>query len=204
MIIKHQDKEPKVDKTAYIAPNALICGDVTIGKNVRIMFGAQIIAENSKITIENNSIVLENAVIRGTKDFPVSIGINCLIGPNAHLAGCTVENNVFIATGASIFHGAVLETGSEVSINGVVHLKSILPKDTSVPIGWIAIGSPAKILSPDNHDEIWKIQKPLNFPKTVYGVERPQSGEPNNMEDICKIMSERLSEHTKDEILENE
>jgi len=203
MIIKHKNKTPQIDISTYIAPNAVICGDVIIGKNARIMFGAQLIAENSSITIGDNSIVLENAVIRGTDNYSVSIGNNCLIGPNTHLTGCTIEDNVFIATGASIFHGAVLMTGSEVSINGVVHLKTVLPKDTSVPIGWIAVGNPVKILSPDKHEEIWAIQKPLNFPRTVYGVERPKSGEPNNMIAICKTMSERLSEHMNDEILKD-
>lgn len=133
-MIKHLDKEPTIDSSSFVAPNAVICGDVRIGKNVRVMFGAQIIAESSPILIGDNCIILENAVIRGTDKFPVLIGNNCLIGPNAHLAGCIVEDNVFIATGASIFHGATLRTGSEVRINGVVHLKTILPENTSVPI----------------------------------------------------------------------
>jgi carbonic anhydrase/acetyltransferase-like protein (isoleucine patch superfamily) len=203
MIIKHLDKKPTIDSSAYIAPNAVIYGDVTIGKNVRVMFGAQIIAESSPIRIGNNCIVLENAVIRGTDKFPVSIGDNCLIGPNAHLAGCTVENSVFIATGAAIFHGAVLKTGSEVRINGVVHLKTVLPKDTSVPINWIAVGDPVQILSPDKHDVIWEKQKPLNFPLTVYGIDRPKSSDTNNMADICKVMSDRLKSHIDNEIIEN-
>ena len=204
MIIKHFNKEPGIDTTAYIAPNAVVCGDVRIGKNVRVMFGAQIIAENSPVTIGDNCIVLENAVIRGTDKFPVSIGNNCLVGPNAHLAGCTVEDNVFIATGASIFHGAILKSGSEVCINGVVHLKTVLPRDTSVPINWIAVGDPVNILPPDKHDEIWAIQKPLNFPLTVYGVNRPESGEPNNMPDICRVMSDRLKSHMDNVIIDKE
>lgn len=201
MILKHKGRTPQIDPSAYIAPNALICGDVTIGKGVRIMFGAQIIAENSPITINNYCIVLENAVIRGTDTFPVIIGNNCLIGPNTHLTGCTIEDNVFIATGAAVFHGATLKTGSEVRINGVVHLKSVLPENAAVPIGWIAVGNPATILPPDKHNEIWTIQKPLDFPKTVYNVERPLLGEQNNMPKICKTMSERLSDHSSDEII---
>jgi carbonic anhydrase/acetyltransferase-like protein (isoleucine patch superfamily) len=192
MILDHSGKSPQIDESAYVAPNAVVCGDVRIGENVRVMFGAQVIAESSPITIGDNCIVLENAVIRGTQGFPVSIGKNCLIGPNAHLAGCTVEDGVFIATGAAVFHGAVLKTGSEVSVNGVVHLKTVLPENVSVPINWIAVGNPAHLLPPDKHDEIWEVQKPLNFPLTVYGIERPASGEPNNMESICRVMSERL------------
>ncbi len=204
MIFKHLDKKPKIDETVFVAPNSVICGDVTIGKNVRIMFGAQIIAESSPITIGDNCIILENAVIRGTDKFPVSIGNNCLIGPNAHLAGCIVEDNVFIATGASVFHGAVLKTGSEVRINGVVHLKTVLPENAAVPINWVAVGNPARILSPDKHDEIWDLQKPLNFPLTVYGIDRLSSGESNNMADICKVMSDRLKSHIENEEINEE
>lgn len=204
MIIKHLGNDPVIDSSSFIAPNAVVCGDVRIGKNVRVMFGAQIIAESSPVIIGDNCIILENAVIRGTNQHPVSIGNNCLIGPNAHLAGCTIEDNVFIATGASIFHGAILRTGSEVCINGVVHLKTELPQDTSVPINWIAVGTPARILPPDKHDEIWAIQKPLNFPLSVYGVDRPKTGEPNNMAEICKVMSDRLKSHMDNKVINKE
>jgi carbonic anhydrase/acetyltransferase-like protein (isoleucine patch superfamily) len=192
MILEHSDRTPQIDATAFVAPNALVCGDVTLGKNVRVMFGAQIVAESSPVTIGDNCIVLENAVIRGTEGFPVSIGKNCLIGPCAHLAGCTVEDAVFIATGASIFHGAVLKSGSEVSVGAVVHLKSVLQENVSVPIQWVAVGNPAQLFPPEDHDGIWAVQKPLNFPLSVYGVERPKSGEPNNMEKICRVMGQRL------------
>ena len=201
MIIRHQNKEPKIDKTAYIAPNAVICGNVSIGKNVRVMFGVQIIAENSPIAIGENCIILENAVIRGTDKHSVSIGINCLIGPNAHIAGCTIEDNVFIATGASIFHGALIKNGAEVRINGVVHLMTVVPENTTVPINWIAVGKPMKIFPPEKHNEIWEIQKQYNFPKSVYGIERPKTGE-SKMPKVCKVMSERLRGHFKDELID--
>lgn len=201
MIIQHHGKTPKIDATAYIAPNTVLCGEVVVGKNVRIMFGAQIIAENSPVIIGDNCIVLENAVIRGTAEFPVSIGANCLIGPHTHLAGCTVEDNVFIATGASIFHGSLLKKGSEVRINGVVHLKTVLPEGEFVPIGWIAVGDPAQILPPCEHDAIWSVQEPLNFPGTVYGIDRSRPVEPGIMPDICRVMSERLSSHKDDGII---
>ena len=204
MIINHNNKVPKIDASAYVAPNAVVCGDVIIGANVRIMFGAQIIAESSPIKIGDHCIILENAVIRGTNGFPVTIGNNCLVGPHAHLAGCTVENNVFIATGASVFHGAVLKTGSEVRINGVVHLKTVLPENEAVPIGWIAVGNPAKILPPGRDEEIWPIQKPLNFPLTVYGVDRPANDEPNNMPAICREMGKRLSSHCNDSLQDSQ
>lgn len=200
MIIEHLGKQPIIDQSAYIAPNATICGEVIIGKNSRIMFGAQIIAENSPIEIGDNCIILENAVIRGTNDLPVKIGDNCLVGPHAHLAGCTIEDNVFLATGASIFHGATVKKGAEIRINAMVHLKTVFPENGTLPIGWVAVGNPMHMFPPDKHDEIWEIQRLLNFPSLVYGITEREKLESVNKK-LCEIMSERLKEHKYDQIL---
>jgi carbonic anhydrase/acetyltransferase-like protein (isoleucine patch superfamily) len=80
-----------------------------------------------------------------------------------------------VATGASVFPGAVVGAGSEVRINGVVHVNSTLAAGTTVPIGWIAAGDPAELFSPDRHDELWTVQAPLDFPGTVYGLPRDAS-----------------------------
>ena len=64
-----------------------------------------------------------------------------------------------------------------------------------MPIGWIAVGDPARILSPDKHDEIWEIQKPLNFPLMVYGFERDT---PDLMIAITTRLSEALGAHAGD------
>lgn len=106
MIIEHLGKKPDIHPSAYVAPHATICGDVEIGMGARILFGASIIAEGGHIRIGANSIILENAVIRSTPKHSTHIGTHTLIGPNAHVVGCRIEDNVFIATGASIFHGS--------------------------------------------------------------------------------------------------
>lgn len=103
-------------------------------------------------------------MLRSNTQHSLSIGNNCLVGANAHVVGRHIEDEVFIATGAAIFHGAKLGRGSEVRINGVVHLKKSLPAGTILPIGWVAVGDPVSIFSPDRHENIWAIQKPLNFP----------------------------------------
>ena len=126
MIIKHNGHTPVIDPEAWVAPNAVVCGNVTAGAGCRIMYGAQIIAESGSIEIGNECIIMENAVLRSSEAHPLKIGHNCLVGPNAHVVGCTVENEVFIATGAAVFHSAHLGKGSEVRINAVVHLKSYL------------------------------------------------------------------------------
>lgn len=88
-----------------------------------------------------------------------------------------MRNDVFLATGATIFNHAVIGERAEVRINGVVHLRTVLPAGATVPIGWVAVGDPAAILPPDRHEEIWAIQQPLDFPKTVFGVDQPPEGE---------------------------
>jgi carbonic anhydrase/acetyltransferase-like protein (isoleucine patch superfamily) len=195
MLLKHAGAAPKIDPTAYVATNAVVCGNVTIGRGCRIMYGAQIIAESGSISIGRECIVMENAVLRSSARHSLSIGNNCLVGPNAHLVGCTLEDEVFVATGAAIFHAARLSRGSEVRINGVVHLKSRLAAGDTVPIGWVAVGDPAQILPPGEHERIWEIQRPLNFPLTVYGFERSDA----TMVKITRRLSEALSSHISDE-----
>ena len=195
MIIDHNGDSPKIDPSAWIAPNATVCGNVTVGPGCRIMYGAQIVAESGSISIGRECIIMENAVLRSSTRHPMTIGNNCLIGPNAHVVGCTVEDEVFIATGAAVFHSAFLGTGSEVRVNGTVHLKSHLAAGETVPIGWVAVGNPAKILAPNEHDRIWEIQKPLDFPATVYGFERSDA----SMEKITKSLSRALESHISDE-----
>jgi carbonic anhydrase/acetyltransferase-like protein (isoleucine patch superfamily) len=202
MIIKHLDFVPSIDRSASIAITATICGNVKIGKNTRIMHGAAIIAEAGSIEIGDNCVILENAVLRSTIKHSLKIGNQVLVGPNSHVVGCIVEDNVFIATGASIFHGARLCKNTEVRINGVVHIKTLIPENETVPIGWVAVGNPASILPAEKHDEIWKIQKPLNFPKYVYGVDRKDNGE-SIMPEIMEMMSKVLETHKDDEIVKS-
>lgn len=203
MIIEHNGKTPQIHPSAYVAPTATVCGDVIIGGDSRILFGTSIIAEGGKIEIGHHCIVLENAVIRSTPRFSTSIGNHILVGPNAHVVGCMIEDCVFIATGAAVFHGSHLGHGSEVRINGIVHLKTELPPDTTVPIGWIAVGQPAKILPPDAHEKIWAIQKPLNFPKSVYGIDRSPDGV-TIMPEITRQYSQSLGLHIEDKILNDD
>ena len=194
MILTHFNSAPQIHPTAYVAPSAVICGDVVIGPGCRIMHGVQVIAESGTIRIGRECIIFENAVLRSSSAHPLAMGDNCLVGPNAHVVGCTVENEVFIATGAAIFHSAHLGKGCEVRVNGIVHIKTRLPSGETVPIGWVAVGDPAVILPPEKHEEIWAVQQPLNFPLTVYGIDRADA----TMTKITRSLSEKLGSHIGD------
>src|SRR5438105_1324698 len=102
MLIEHGGRSPQVHPTAYVAPTAVLCGDVRVGAGSRILFGAILTAEGGPVAIGTRCIVMETAVIRGSKRHPVRIGDHVLVGPRAYLSGCTVEDSVFIATGATV------------------------------------------------------------------------------------------------------
>ena len=112
-----------------------------------------------------------------------------------------MEDNVFLATGTTVFNGARIGTGSEVRINGVVQLRTVLPPNSTVPIGWIAVGNPVEILPPNQHAQIWSLQKPLDFPRYVFGVPRAPEGE-SMMPAVMPRYAALLRRHEADRILQ--
>jgi carbonic anhydrase/acetyltransferase-like protein (isoleucine patch superfamily) len=139
-----------IAESAWVAPSAVVSGDVTIGAGSRVLHGAVLTGDNG----------------------PIEIG----------------EDEVFSATGVSTFAGARVGTRSELRVNSVLHVNSTLPPDSVVPIGWIAAGDPARLFSPDRHDELWAVQEALDFPGTMYGVPRGTS-----MREIMRRQSERYA-----------
>jgi carbonic anhydrase/acetyltransferase-like protein (isoleucine patch superfamily) len=197
MNYEHLGKRPVIDPSAWVAPNATLAGDVRIGAGTSVSYGAVISAEDGAIVIGEHCVVMENAVIKANKHAPLSVGNHVLVGPHAYLTGCTIADEVFLATGSRVFNGASIGARAEVRINGIVHLRTRLPADATVPIGWIAVGDPASILPPDRHDEIWAIQKGLDFPKFVFGVERPPPGQ-SIMPNVLPRYARALARHRDD------
>jgi carbonic anhydrase/acetyltransferase-like protein (isoleucine patch superfamily) len=174
-----------IDPTASIAPGAIVTGDVALGPGARVLSGAVLNGDHGAVVLGENVLVMENAVLRGRHHSPLTIGDSVLVGPHAHLNGATIEDEVFVATGASVFANAVVGARSELRINSVLHVNSVLPPDSVVPIGWIAAGDPAQLFSPDRHEQLWQLQQHLGFPMTMYGVPRGTS-----MREIMRRQSE--------------
>ncbi|MGP3951691.1 gamma carbonic anhydrase family protein [Streptomyces sp. 7N604] len=175
MLLEHRGRRPVVPESAYVAPSAVLCGAVVLGERARVLHGAVLSAEDGEVRTGADVVVMENALVRGRAVHPATLGDAVLIGPHAHVNGATVEDEVFVATGASLFPGAVAGAGSELRIHSVLHVNSRLAPGAVVPIGWIAAGDPAELFSPDRHDELWEVQRELDFPGTVYGVPRGTS-----------------------------
>jgi gamma-carbonic anhydrase len=198
LFITHRNVRPRVDESAYIAPTAVLCGDVTVGPHSRVLFGAVITAEGGPVEVGANCVIMENTVIRGAPRHPTRLGDHVLIGPHAHLSGCVVEGDTRIATGAMVFNGARIETGAEVEFHGVVHVNTVVPAGMAVPMGWFAGGDPAELVAPDDWERIQALMGPLDYPGTVFGV-GAATGK-STMPDIARRYARALALHRYDAV----
>ncbi len=201
MRFEHLGATPRIHPDAVIAPTAVVSGDVTIGAGCQVLHGAVITAEGGPVTLGEHVIVMENALIRASATHPVHIGDHVLVGPMASISGATVADEVFLATGTRVFNGARIGTRSEVRINAVVHLRTVLPPESVVPIGWVAVGDPAQVLPPDRHDEIWALQHDLDFPGYVFGLDRET---PDLMTQLTERYASSLARHVDDRRLDGD
>jgi carbonic anhydrase/acetyltransferase-like protein (isoleucine patch superfamily) len=192
MLVEHRGRSPQVHESAYVAPTAVLCGDVRVAAGARILFNAVVTAEDGSVEIGERCAVMEHALVRGRAAHPVVIERDVLIGPHAHVNGARIGAEAFIATGAALFPGAIVGARAEVRIHAVVHVNSTVTEGDVVPIGWVAVGD--KVLPPAYHADIWDIQRDLDFPGTVYGEERGD----DLMARVMRKQSEWLGAHRDD------
>jgi carbonic anhydrase/acetyltransferase-like protein (isoleucine patch superfamily) len=145
----------------------------------------------------SQSIVGENAIIRATAKYPVRIGDSRARWTKCGVVRLHVGRRVFLATDVTVFQGARVRKQAEVGINGVVHVKSVLRERPVVPINRVAVGDPAQILTPNEHERILAVQKPLNFPLEAYGVERASDCSVD-MKEITQRLADSAGEHRRD------
>lgn len=208
MIIKHRGIEPKIDSSSYIAPTATVIGNVTIGAKTKVMFGAIINSEGSKVTIGEGTIISENAVIRatadGNKEHSITIGENVFIGPHATILGGALEPCCYIATSATILHGAKVSSGSVVAVGALVHANAVVPKDFFVPPYTIAIGDPVQLYSPNEKEKIIKAIGGIGFSKVAFNIDASGKSRAEIYKEAAKIRSDEYEAHLSDQIISND
>ena len=200
MLVEHAGKRPQIDLTAWIAPDATICGDMTIGPCSRVLYGARIIGESGgRIRIGRYCIVMENAVVRGTFRDACSIGDYCFIGPSAHVTGCRVGRRSLCCDQRRDLSWRAFGTGQRGARAWHRASTQSFGARRDGASRMVAVADPACIFSPDRHDEIWAIQEPLDFPQWVYGFDRSA---PDLMRHVTRRLSEKLGGHADDIVLE--
>jgi len=139
IILSVRGKEPQIPSSCFIAPNATIVGDVTVGENCSFWFNAVVRGDVNSIKMGNKVNVQDGACIHCTYEKAATeIGNNVSIGHHALVHGCTIEDNVLIGMGAIVMDGARIGTGSIIAAGAVVL------ENTEVPPGSIFAGVPAK------------------------------------------------------------
>jgi carbonic anhydrase/acetyltransferase-like protein (isoleucine patch superfamily) len=125
VIVSSGGRKPNVHASAYVAPTAIVSGDVTIGSGCAVLHGAVIVSEGAPITIGSDCAIMEYAVLRASggaaMQFALSIADRCLIGPHSYIVGATLGEGCFVAGTARILNGAVLEDDCSVASGATVH-----------------------------------------------------------------------------------
>ncbi len=130
---------PRIDPEAYVHPDAVVIGDVTIGPESSVWPHAVLRGDYGTITIGAATSVQDGTVVHAGPGFPTVIGDGCVIGHIVHLEGCLLEDESLVGSGSVVLHHAVVSHGATVGANAVV------PNNMVVPEGALAIGVPAKV-----------------------------------------------------------
>ena len=131
----------------FRAENATVIGDVTLGKDVGIWFGAVIRADKDRVVIGDRTNIQDNCVVHTTTGHPVLIGDDVSVGHGAILHGCTIKNQVLVGMGAIVLNGAVIGKGSVIGAGAVVK------EGMDVPEGSVIVGIPGKIIKPATDEQ---------------------------------------------------
>jgi carbonic anhydrase/acetyltransferase-like protein (isoleucine patch superfamily) len=133
------DQVPTIDAMAYVHPDAVIIGSVTIGPESSVWPNAVLRGDDGEIRIGARSSIQDCTVLHTTVEDPTIVGDECVIGHIVHLEGCIVKDRAMVANGAIVLHRSVIGTGAIVAANAVVLY------DVDVPPGALAVGAPATI-----------------------------------------------------------
>ncbi len=158
MILEYKGKVPKIGKDVFIAPTAVIIGDVEIGDGAGIWYGTVLRGDMSSIRIGKNTNVQDNCTVHTDFGKSAIIGEGVTVGHNAVVHGCTIEDNCLIGINSVVLNNAVVKTGSIVAAGSVVREGSV------VGPGHLLTGIPAKFKKELSSEEI----EALKIPALVY------------------------------------
>jgi len=133
------DQVPVIDGTAYVHPDAVVIGSVTIGAHSSVWPNAVLRGDDGEIRIGTRSSIQDCSVLHTTLEDPTIVGDECVIGHIVHLEACIVRDRAMVGNGAIVLHRSVVGTGAIVAANSVVLY------DVDIPPGALAVGSPATI-----------------------------------------------------------
>jgi carbonic anhydrase/acetyltransferase-like protein (isoleucine patch superfamily) len=133
------DRAPSVDPTAFVHPDAVLIGSVTVGPESSVWPTAVLRGDSGRVVVGAQTSIQDGSVIHCTSELDTVIGNRCVIGHRVHLEGCTIEDDSLVGSGSVVLHRAIVRSG------GFVAAGALVSPGTEVPGGAIAMGVPAKI-----------------------------------------------------------
>lgn len=130
---------PEIAPSAFVHPDAVIIGRVTIGPESTVWPAAVLRGDHGAIVVGAQTSIQDGAVVHCTAELDTRIGDRCTVGHLAHLEGCTMEDGSLVGSGATVLHRAVIGTGA------LVAAAALVSPGTVVPAGALARGVPARI-----------------------------------------------------------
>jgi carbonic anhydrase/acetyltransferase-like protein (isoleucine patch superfamily) len=205
MLLRHRGREPAVDPSAFVAPTATLVGDVRVGPRARVMYGAVLDAEASRVEVGECAIVCEHAVLRATAaggtERPVVLGDHAFVGPHATLLGCHVGRCAYLATGVTVLHAARVGAGGSVAVGALVHAGAVVPDELFVPPNMLAVGDPVRLLPPDDPQALGEAVRSTGFARLAFGVEAVWEDRIARYERTAEVRSREFAAHADDVVL---
>lgn len=155
MIKSFQNIAPKIDKTAFIAENAVIIGDVEIGENASVWYNCVLRGDVNHIRIGAGTNIQDGTIIHVSRgaEFPTIIENNVTVGHSAMIHGCYIE------TGSLIGIGAIILDGARIGKNSLIAAGSLVTPNTIIPERSFVLGAPARVKRELSDEEIADLQK---------------------------------------------
>ena len=150
LILPYLENQPEFGENIFLAPNTSVIGSVKLGNRVSIWFGSVLRGDIAPVEVGEGSNIQDNSVLHVADDAPCIVGKNVVVGHNAILHGCTVEDECLIGMGAIVLNYAVVGRGSIVGAGAVVTQKTIIPECSLV------LGNPGKVIRQLTPEEIEK------------------------------------------------
>ncbi|MEI8050731.1 MAG: gamma carbonic anhydrase family protein [Actinomycetes bacterium] len=133
------DRVPTIHPDAFISPDAVVIGNVTVGAEASLWSGTVLRGDHGTITIGAQTSIQDGTVIHCGPGFPTIVGERCVVGHIVHLEGCILEDDCLVGSGSVVLHHARIGSWATVGANAVV------PNNTQVPSDAMALGVPVRI-----------------------------------------------------------
>jgi len=133
------DRTPTIHPTAFVHPDAVIIGDVTVGAEASIWPTAVLRGDSGRVLVGDQTSVQDGSVLHCTDELDTVVGARCVIGHRVHLEGCIIEDDSLVGSGSVVLHGAIVRSGA------LVAAQALVSPGTEVPSGAMAMGVPARI-----------------------------------------------------------